>query len=140
VLPGLDSQLPPPSDPILSVAERRQRQRSERNAANNLKIESQRSAYNPSSNPDATGDPYNTLFVSCLTDAVTEEEIRYELSPFGPIRAVMAGGISRRSTPSVKILEGMNCRKRKRTECRCGVRYRGTLTEVARRREENEIS
>jgi U1 small nuclear ribonucleoprotein len=46
------------------------------------------------------------------------------------------GGTARRFTQSVEVLQALNCRKRKRTGYKCGVRYRGTLAEVARRRDE----
>jgi U1 small nuclear ribonucleoprotein len=198
LLPDPSAEMPPPADPILSVQDRHVRRRNQRIAANELRVAAQRARYDPSSNPNATSDPYNTLFLSGLSPSVTEGDIRYELTPFGPIRSVRfvfdvvtgerkddcfveyereesftsamrqgtrlyfgnrrvivdcergrtvpgwlprrlgggLGGAARRFTPKLEVLEQLNCKKRKRTGYKCGVRYRGTLAEVQRRRDE----
>jgi RNA recognition motif-containing protein len=46
------------------------------------------------------------------------------------------GGAERRFTLPVDVMEALKCKKRKRAGSKCGARYRGTLAEFARRRNE----
>ena len=185
-------------EPILPVNERRIQKRMMKIEANNEKLKTEIESYKPLENLDATGQPYNTIFICGIDDSVTEERIRWEFTPFGPVKQVkfvidrktgkrrnycflefereesftnamkqgrklqingkwvivdcergrtvanwlprrLGGGVGenpRRFTESLEVLESLNARKRKRSGYKCGVKYRGTLAEVRRRREE----
>lgn len=72
----------------LNVDEARIERRKQRVEANNQRIAAQKSKYHPNDNPNATSNPYNTLFIWGIPDNVTEEKIRYEFGAFGPIKSV----------------------------------------------------
>ena len=186
------------SEPILPVNERRIAKREQKIRENDEKLKVQRESYNPTENPEATSQPYNTLFLSGITEKVTAEQIRSEFCPFGPVKDIkfvydkstgkrknycfvefekeesfiaamkqgrklqidgkwiivdcergrtvpnwlprrLGGGYGenpRRFTESLEVMQCLSCRKRKRTGYKCGVKYRGTMAEVARKREE----
>nr|XP_010316354.1 U1 small nuclear ribonucleoprotein 70 kDa isoform X1 [Solanum lycopersicum]XP_010316355.1 U1 small nuclear ribonucleoprotein 70 kDa isoform X1 [Solanum lycopersicum]XP_025885306.1 U1 small nuclear ribonucleoprotein 70 kDa isoform X1 [Solanum lycopersicum] len=44
--------------------------------------------YDPSSDPNATGDPYKTLFVARLNYETTESRVKREFEAYGPIKRV----------------------------------------------------
>ena len=186
------------SPTILPVNERRIAKRQQSIEQNNEKLKAQRENYKPLENPAATAQPYNTLFLSGITEKVTPEQLRLEFCPFGAVKDIkfvydrktgkrknycflefereesfmaamkkgrtlpidgkwiivdcergrtvpnwlprrLGGGYGenpRRFTESLEVMRCLNFRKRKRTGYKCGVKYRGTLAEVARKREE----
>lgn len=195
-------ELPPCSDPILPLNEARIARRQQRVQANEERVQRQRERYRPKENPDATENPYNTLFVANIPRTVSERRVRYELSVFGRIRSVrfvfdragnrrnycfveferessfrnaMAqgtklyfrdaegqrnvkalvdcergrtvsgwlprrlggglGGLSRRFTQKTIVIESAHVKRHKRSGYKCGIRYRGTLAEVSKRRD-----
>ncbi|KAJ9475340.1 U1 small nuclear ribonucleoprotein 70 kDa-like protein [Pseudozyma hubeiensis] len=46
------------------------------------------STYSPTSNPDATSDPYKTLFLARLSYDTTESDLHKEFDMYGPIEAI----------------------------------------------------
>ncbi|KAH0787814.1 U1 small nuclear ribonucleoprotein 70 kDa [Histomonas meleagridis] len=194
-------ELPPPSEPILSINESRIQRRMQRQQANEEKLAIQRANYHPKDNPDATSNPYNTLFLGGIQSNLTEKSVRYELGVFGPIKTVkfvydkntgkrrpycfveyekessfknaMAqgskiyfkdengenrkviidcergrtvtgwlprrlgggiGGLSRRFTKKTIVIE-KNVKRPKRSGYKYGIRYKGVLAEVSKRRD-----
>lgn len=187
------------SPPFLPINESRKRRREERIAKNNLKIQAQLENYHPLENPNATSNPKTTLFICNIPEDVTEQEIRFELEPFGKVKGIkfpvdiitgkrknycfaeyenedsfktarihatkiyfngrkpivdlekgrtvpnwlprrLGGGIgaeSRRFLASTKVLKCQHCRKRsKNASYRFGKKYRGTMREAQRKRDE----
>lgn len=59
----------------------------QRNHKANIKAKGLES-YNPSSNPDATPDPYKTLFLARLAYDVTEKDLHREFDVYGPIERI----------------------------------------------------
>ena len=172
--------------------------RKQRIEANNQRIEIQKQKYHPKDNPNATSNPYNTIFIWGLTDDVTEEAVRYELGVFGQIKSVKfvydhenhrkpycfveyereesfrnamkqgtklyfnqkkmivdcerartvdgwlprrlgggMGGMSRRFTKKAFIIRQENVTKRKKSQqIKYGIRYRGAIAEVSKKREQ----
>ncbi|OHT02024.1 U1 small nuclear ribonucleoprotein 70 kDa like protein [Tritrichomonas foetus] len=191
-------ELPETGEPKLPINEARILRRNKRIEANNQKIAEQKSRYNPKENPNATSNPFNTLFIGGIPDYVTEKDIRYELGCFGPIRSVKfvydkitgkrknycfaeyeredsfknamtqgtklyfnnrkmivdcerartvenwlprrlgggIGGLSRRFLKKMMVMRMEICKKRKKVGYKCGIKYRGTLAEVSKRRDE----
>ncbi|KAK8894039.1 hypothetical protein M9Y10_022471 [Tritrichomonas musculus] len=78
----------PSSEIQLPANEARIKRREQRVEANRQRIAAQKQKYHPTDNPNATSNPYNTLFISGLPDDVTEDKIRYELGTFGPIKSI----------------------------------------------------
>jgi len=78
----------PEGEPPLPLIESRIRKRQKRMEMNQKRIDELKANYNPIAHSSVTSDPYKTQFIGNIVDSVTEEEIRYELSPFGQIKQV----------------------------------------------------
>lgn len=69
----------------LQKLERKKREKMELAA---YKVEQAIAVWDPSNNPDATSDPYRTLFVARLNYDTTEAKLRREFESYGPIRKI----------------------------------------------------
>ncbi|CAL4925815.1 unnamed protein product [Urochloa decumbens] len=52
------------------------------------KVAEELQKYNPQSDPNATGDPYKTLFIARLNYETSEYKVKQKLEAFGPIKRV----------------------------------------------------
>ncbi|VDN14613.1 unnamed protein product, partial [Dibothriocephalus latus] len=68
--------------------ERKERKRREKQEQANYKLEQDLALWNPKKNPNATGNPYNTLFVARLNYDTSEHKIRREFDVYGPIKKI----------------------------------------------------
>ncbi|VEL25989.1 unnamed protein product [Protopolystoma xenopodis] len=69
--------------------ERKERKRREKQEQANYKLERDLALWNPKKNPDATSDPYSTLFVARLNYDSGESKLRREFEVYGPIRRIV---------------------------------------------------
>lgn len=76
------------SEPYLSINELRIKRRQQRVAANDAKVALGIKNYHPKENKNATSNPRATMFICNVPENVTEEQIKYELKAFGPIKSV----------------------------------------------------
>ena len=191
-------ELTPSEESQLPINEARIKRREQRIEANNQRIAVQKSKYHPNDNPNATTNPYNTLFIWGIPEDVSEDKIRYELSVFGPIKSIKfvqdsntnrrkpycfcefereeslknamtqgtrlyfnnkkmvvdcergrtvdgwlprrlgggIGGVSRRFSKKMIVLNYEKGRRQKNLALKYGKRYRGTAAEASKRRDE----
>ncbi|BHF65166.1 U1 small nuclear ribonucleoprotein 70 kDa [Sparganum proliferum] len=71
------SETPAPAR-IETREERKERKRREKQEQANYKLEQDLALWNPKKNPNATGNPYNTLFVARLNYDTSEHKLRRE--------------------------------------------------------------
>ncbi|KAK8834794.1 hypothetical protein M9Y10_044629 [Tritrichomonas musculus] len=76
------------SDPYLDINELRIKRRQQRVAANDAKVALGIKNYHPKENKDATSNPRATMFICNIPENITEEQIKYELKAFGPIKTI----------------------------------------------------
>lgn len=76
-----------PTPTILPVKERRILEREKRMESHKARMDAERAEYHPAELQEGC-DPYNALFLSGIDSSVTEQQIRYEFSVFGPIKSV----------------------------------------------------
>jgi U1 small nuclear ribonucleoprotein len=69
--------------------ERRARRRQERQEINRVKVEERLAKWDPSSDSNATGDAYKTLFVGRINYSTSEETLRKEFEQYGPIKQIV---------------------------------------------------
>ncbi|XP_065835939.1 U1 small nuclear ribonucleoprotein 70 kDa-like [Oscarella lobularis] len=69
-------------------SERRERKRQEAKERGRVIIEKRKGEWDPHTNPDATGDPFKTLFVSRINFDTSESKLRREFEQYGPIRKI----------------------------------------------------
>ncbi|KAJ8567512.1 hypothetical protein K7X08_019720 [Anisodus acutangulus] len=87
VQPG-DPEYAPPIPEVETPAERRARIHKLRLEEGAKKAAEELEKYDPSSDPNVTGDPYKTLFVARLNYETTESRVKREFEAFGPIKRV----------------------------------------------------
>lgn len=68
--------------------ERIDRKKREKLELATYKVEQAIALWDPNSNPDATSDPYKTLFVARLNYDTTEVKLRREFEAYGPIKKI----------------------------------------------------
>lgn len=68
--------------------ERLERKKREKKELATYKVEQAMALWDPSNNPDATSDPYKTLFVARLNYDSTEAKLRREFESYGPIKKI----------------------------------------------------
>ncbi|CAN4083257.1 unnamed protein product [Withania somnifera] len=85
--PG-DPEYAPPVPEVETPAERRARIHKIRLEEGAKKAAEELEKYDPSSDPNVTGDPYKTLFVARLNYETTESRVKREFEAFGPIKRV----------------------------------------------------
>ncbi|CAN4080047.1 unnamed protein product [Withania somnifera] len=85
--PG-DPEYAPPIPEVETPAERRARIHKIRLEEGAKKAAKELEKYDPSGDPNATGDPYKTLFVARLNYETTESRVKREFEAFGPIKRV----------------------------------------------------
>uniref|UniRef100_A0A1I8IJB1 U1 small nuclear ribonucleoprotein 70 kDa n=1 Tax=Macrostomum lignano TaxID=282301 RepID=A0A1I8IJB1_9PLAT len=73
---------------VESRDERRERRNKERQEQAAYKLEQDLAMWDPHDNPNATSDPFNTLFVARIDYDTTEAKLRREFETYGPIRTV----------------------------------------------------
>ncbi|KAK4368035.1 hypothetical protein RND71_011827 [Anisodus tanguticus] len=83
--PG-DPEYAPPIPEVETPAERRARIHKLRLEEGAKKAAEELEKYDPSSDPNVTGDPYKTLFVARLNYETTESRVKREFEAFGPIK------------------------------------------------------
>ncbi|KAF1784240.1 Nucleotide-binding alpha-beta plait domain [Phytophthora cactorum] len=87
-LPRL-TENPPPRDIQETPKERRERRRQEKMAANDAKIQEDRTKWDPNAkDPRKTQDAYKTLFVGRISYETTEQQLRHEFEQYGPVKSV----------------------------------------------------
>jgi len=79
---------PPPSNPIETPSQRRERIRKEKEEAHKQVLEERAKNWNPKNNPNATKHAYKTLFVARLSYNVTESDLKREFERYGPIKDI----------------------------------------------------
>ncbi|XP_042495742.1 U1 small nuclear ribonucleoprotein 70 kDa-like [Macadamia integrifolia] len=85
--PG-DPEYAPPVKKGETPTERRARIHKRRLEEGAAKAAEELQKYDPSSDPNVTGDPYKTLFVARLNYETTEHRIKREFEAYGPIKRV----------------------------------------------------
>ncbi|XP_055804862.1 U1 small nuclear ribonucleoprotein 70 kDa isoform X2 [Solanum dulcamara] len=85
--PG-DPEYAPPVPEVETPTERRARIHKIRLEEGAKKAAEELEKYDPSSDPNVTGDPYKTLFVARLNYETTESRVKREFEAFGPIKRV----------------------------------------------------
>nr|GMC94965.1 U1 small nuclear ribonucleoprotein 70 kDa [Ipomoea batatas] len=85
--PG-DPEYAPPVKEVETPTERRARIHKLRLEKGAEKAAEELEKYDPNNDPNATGDPYKTLFVSRLNYETTESRIKREFEAYGPIKRV----------------------------------------------------
>ena len=76
----------PPKPVFETKEERRARRRKEKEELLAYKIEQGIATWNPADNPNATMDPYKTLFVARINYETSESKLRREFEQFGKIQ------------------------------------------------------
>ncbi|KAJ3156666.1 hypothetical protein HDU86_003890 [Geranomyces michiganensis] len=74
--------------PTESIADRKKRLKAERDAKAKEAVGKGLEVWDPNSDPNATSDPYKTLFVSRLSYDTTEKDLKREFGKFGPIKSL----------------------------------------------------
>ncbi|CAA6653575.1 unnamed protein product [Spirodela intermedia] len=85
--PG-DSEYAPPVQKGETAVERRARIHALRLENGAAKAAEELQKYDPSKDPNVTGDPYKTLFVARLNYETTEHRLKREFESYGPIKRV----------------------------------------------------
>lgn len=85
--PG-DDEYAPPVKEVELPSERRARIHRLRLEMGAQKAAEELEKYDPNNDPNATGDPYKTLFVARLNYETTESRIKREFEAYGPIKRV----------------------------------------------------
>ncbi|RAL52517.1 hypothetical protein DM860_017211 [Cuscuta australis] len=85
--PG-DDEYAPPVKEVEIPAERRARIHRMRLEKGAQKAAEELEKYDPNNDPNATGDPYKTLFVARLNYETTESRVKREFEAYGPIKRV----------------------------------------------------
>ncbi|XP_016432593.2 U1 small nuclear ribonucleoprotein 70 kDa-like [Nicotiana tabacum] len=85
--PG-DPEYAPPVPEVETPAQRKARIHKIRLEEGAKKAAEELEKYDPSSDPNVTGDPYKTLFVARLNYETTESRVKREFEAFGPIKRV----------------------------------------------------
>ncbi|XP_015065828.1 U1 small nuclear ribonucleoprotein 70 kDa isoform X1 [Solanum pennellii] len=85
--PG-DPEYAPPIPEVETPTERRARIHKIRLEEGAKKAAEELEKYDPGSDPNATGDPYKTLFVARLNYETTESRVKREFEAYGPIKRV----------------------------------------------------
>ncbi|KAG2774923.1 hypothetical protein Pcac1_g14365 [Phytophthora cactorum] len=84
-----ETENPPPRDIQETPKERRERRRQEKMAANDAKIQEDRTKWDPNAkDPRKTQDAYKTLFVGRISYETTEQQLRHEFEQYGPVKSV----------------------------------------------------
>ncbi|VFQ93415.1 unnamed protein product [Cuscuta campestris] len=78
----------PPVKEVEIPAERRARIHRMRLEKGAQKAAEELEKYDPNNDPNATGDPYKTLFVARLNYETTESRVKREFEAYGPIKRV----------------------------------------------------
>ncbi|KAN0034711.1 hypothetical protein ACTFIV_001243 [Dictyostelium citrinum] len=73
---------------IESLEEKREKKRKLKISDNEEKISKALKAWDPYSNPETTGDPYKTIFVSRISYKTTQQKLEFEFGQFGPIKSL----------------------------------------------------
>jgi len=73
-------------------AEKKARIRNNKLEQGAAKVAEELQKYDPQSDPNATGDPYKTLFVARLNYETSEHKIKREFEAYGPIKRVSICG------------------------------------------------
>jgi len=73
-------------------AEKKARIRNNKLEQGAAKVAEELQKYDPQSDPNATGDPYKTLFVARLNYEMSEHKIKREFEAYGPIKRVSTCG------------------------------------------------
>ncbi|KAF7261372.1 hypothetical protein EG68_01290 [Paragonimus skrjabini miyazakii] len=69
--------------------ERKERKRREKQEQANYKLEQDLALWNPKKNPNATSNPYNTMFVARLNYDTSESKLRRECEMYGRINQIV---------------------------------------------------
>ncbi|CAN8254782.1 unnamed protein product [Cochlearia groenlandica] len=85
--PG-DPEYAPPKPVVETPAQKRERIQKSRLEKGAEKVAEDFKKYDPNNDPNASGDPYKTLFVSRLNYESTESKIKREFESYGPIKRV----------------------------------------------------
>ncbi|KAJ0097568.1 hypothetical protein Patl1_28912 [Pistacia atlantica] len=104
--PG-DPEYAPPVPEAETPAQRRARIHKLRLEKGAEKAAEELQKYDPSSDPNISGDPYKTLFVARLSYETTESRIKREFESYGPIKRLICnssngGDASREAIPMIK--------------------------------------
>uniref|UniRef100_A0A5S6QA47 U1 small nuclear ribonucleoprotein 70 kDa n=1 Tax=Trichuris muris TaxID=70415 RepID=A0A5S6QA47_TRIMR len=78
----------PPPVKVETKTERLKRKQRDRSEMQAYRIEKGIALWDPATNPNATEDPYKTLFVSRISYDTTEAKLRREFETFGPLKKV----------------------------------------------------
>ncbi|BAT09659.1 Os10g0115600 [Oryza sativa Japonica Group] len=89
--PG-DPEYAPPVPTCETKAEKKDRIRKSKLDQGAAKVAEELQKYDPQSDPNATGDPYKTLFVARLNYETSEHRVKREFEAYGPIKRVSTCG------------------------------------------------
>ncbi|VDM72339.1 unnamed protein product, partial [Strongylus vulgaris] len=82
----LDPKDTPPKPIIETRAEKKERRRREKEELLAYKVEQGIAQWNPAENPNATEDPYKTLFVARINYETSENRLKREFETYGKIK------------------------------------------------------
>lgn len=83
-----DPKTTPAKVKVETKAERLERKKKEKLELATYKVEQAMALWDPNNNPDATKDPYRTLFVARLNYDTSETKLRREFESYGPIKRI----------------------------------------------------
>lgn len=79
-------QQPQGGFPFDNKKERKKRKATEKLKTHLLELEETVKAWDPSANPEATADPYKTLFVGRMSFGTSEHKLKREFENYGPVK------------------------------------------------------
>lgn len=79
---------PPPKEEWESPMQRKARRHAEKMAAHKASLQKLIEKYDPHKDPNASGDPFKTLFVARISYDTTEKKLKREFEVFGSIKKV----------------------------------------------------
>ncbi|XP_065647402.1 U1 small nuclear ribonucleoprotein 70 kDa isoform X2 [Hydra vulgaris] len=79
---------PPPATRGETREEKEERKKYEKETATTKELERKLASWDPHTDPNASGDPFKTLFVARINYDTTESKLRRELETHGPIRKI----------------------------------------------------
>ncbi|KAL1208645.1 U1 small nuclear ribonucleoprotein 70 kDa [Cardamine amara subsp. amara] len=98
-----DPEYAPSKPEVETPAQKRERIHKSRLEKGVAKAEEELKTFDPNNDPNASGDPYKTLFVARLNYETSESKIKREFEAYGPIKQVCISEVS--LTGSVRSYE-----------------------------------
>lgn len=97
--PFEDPKDTPPPTRVETKDERKERKRKERAEQVAYKLEQDLAMWDPASEPNATSDPFKTLFVGRINYDTSESKLRREFEVYGPVKKITVAYNSKNGKP-----------------------------------------